>query len=91
VEVAAYRIITEAVANAIRHGRPSHCEVRLRTTGHALELIIADNGTGMRADATLGVGLTSMRERAAEVGGTFTIDSGSAGTTVTAGLPLERT
>jgi signal transduction histidine kinase len=54
-------------------------------------LIIADNGTGMAGDARLGVGLTSMRERAAEVGGTFMIDSGSAGTTVTARLPLERT
>jgi signal transduction histidine kinase len=89
VEVAAYRIITESVANAMRHGRPSQCDVVLRTRSGWLEVSIADDGSGVAADATPGVGLASMRERAAEVGGSFDIESGARGTTITARLPLE--
>jgi signal transduction histidine kinase len=91
VEVAAYRIITESVANAIRHGRPSHCEVTIATVGGALRLTVADNGSGITADTPPGVGLASMRERAAEVGGTLVIETGDAGTTITACLPVEST
>ena len=89
VEVAAYRIITEAVANAVRHGRPSHCDVTMTTTGRDFMVTVADNGTGIAADAAHGVGLASMRERAAEVGGTLSVDTGPTGTTITARLPLE--
>ena len=42
VEVAAYRIITESVANAIRHARPSHCDVTITTVGGALRLTVVD-------------------------------------------------
>ena len=91
VEVAAYRIITESVANAVRHGRPSHCDVAIATFGPDLVLTVADDGSGIAADATLGVGLASMRDRAAEVGGTLDVQSSGAGTTITARLPLELT
>ena len=91
VEVAAYRIITESVANAVRHGRPSHCDVAIATFGPDLVLTVADDGSGIAADATLGVGLASMRDRAAEVGGTLDVQSSAAGTTITARLPLELT
>jgi len=91
VEVAAYRIITESVTNAVRHGRPSHCDVTITTSGQALVLTVADNGQGIASDATPGVGLASMRERAAEIGGTLAIDSTTDGTTITARLPLELT
>jgi signal transduction histidine kinase len=89
VEVAAYRIITESVANAIRHGRPSHCDVTVRCDPGVLQVTVADDGRGVPEDAAPGVGLSSMRERAAEVGGTLTIDTGAAGTTITARLPTE--
>jgi signal transduction histidine kinase len=91
VEVAAYRIITESVANAIRHGRPSHCAVVLRISDGRLDITITDNGTGVADDATPGVGLASMRERAAEVGGSFDMQTGPTGTTVTARLPVGST
>ena len=91
VEVAAYRIITESVANAVRHGRPSHCEVAIAAEDGVLVLGVTDDGSGIAADATPGVGLLSMRERAAEVGGQLTVDTGPAGTTITARLPLELT
>jgi len=91
VEVAAYRIITESVANAVRHGRPSRCTVSIGTVDGDLELIIADNGSGISHDAKPGVGLASMSDRAGEVGGTLDVQSSPTGTTVTARLPLELT
>jgi two-component system, NarL family, sensor kinase len=51
-------------------------------------LRVRDDGAGVRPGAVPGVGLTSMEERAAEVGGAFRIDTGADGTTVTARLPL---
>jgi signal transduction histidine kinase len=89
VEVAAYRIVTESVANAIRHGAPSRCVVSIEATNGDLVLTIADDGRGIAADAVPGVGLASMRERAAEVGGGLDVSSDTGGTTVTARLPLE--
>jgi signal transduction histidine kinase len=91
VEVAAYRVVTEAVANAVRHGRPSQCTVSFGTTERDLVLTVTDNGTGISPDAVPGLGLTSMADRAAEVGGRFAVDTSAAGTTVTAYLPLELT
>jgi len=91
VEVAAYRIVTESVANAVRHGSPTHCGVTFTAVDGALVLRIVDDGRGIAADAIPGVGLSSMRERAAEVGGTLTVESGPTGTTITAQLPLEIT
>lgn len=91
VEVAAYRIVTEAVANAVRHGRPSRCAVNFAIEAGALVLTVADNGSGLAPDAVPGVGLASMTERAAEVGGALTVHSETSGTTVTARLPLELT
>jgi signal transduction histidine kinase len=91
VEVAAYRIVTEAVANAVRHGQPAHCEVVLTAADGRLDITVSDDGTGVGDGATPGVGLASMRERAAEVGGSFDLQTGPAGTTVIACLPCERT
>jgi signal transduction histidine kinase len=89
VEVAAYRIVSEAVANAVRHGRASTCTVRLAAAGGQLVLVVADNGTGILPSASAGVGLASMHDRAAELGGDLQIETGSAGTVVRSRLPLE--
>jgi len=89
VEVAAYRIATEAVANAVRHAEASTCTVSLRITGDDLLVEITDDGRGTPADAAPGVGSTSMRERAAEIGGALEVTTAAgAGTTVRARLPL---
>jgi signal transduction histidine kinase len=88
VEVAAYRIAVEAVANAVRHSRARHCEVRFADQD-GLTLEIVDDGIGLPHDARAGVGLTSMRERAAELGGRCEIGSRpDGGTRVHAWLPL---
>lgn len=89
VEVAAYRIATEAVSNAVRHAEASTCSVSLRLSDEDLLVEITDDGRGVPAGAVPGVGSTSMRERAAELGGSLDVTTGDgAGTTVRARLPL---
>jgi len=89
IEVAAYRIASAALANAARHARAQACWVKLRRTDEALEVEVADDGVGPPADFRAGVGITAMRERAAELGGSCTIGPrAGGGTLVRAILPL---
>lgn len=92
VEVAAYRIVSEALTNAARHAHARHCEIRIVCDG-ALNLEISDDGTGMPPAPHAGVGVASMRERAAELGGTCMIGPAAdhTGTRVLARLPLPAT
>ncbi|MFD0206201.1 MULTISPECIES: sensor histidine kinase [Saccharothrix] len=70
VELAAYRIVQEALTNARRHAPGAAVDVELHYTEEALRLRIRDNGPGPPAAAPVGGhGLTGMRERAAAVGG----------------------
>jgi signal transduction histidine kinase len=88
VEVAAYRIATEAMTNAVRHAGAAHCSVRL-VGGSDLTVIVEDDGAGLPPERRDGVGLVSMHERAAELGGECRVEGGpGGGTTVFARLPL---
>ena len=86
VEVAAYRIVTEALANVARHSTSPSADVRIAANGGGLRLEVTDAGTstGWRP----GVGMSSMRERATELGGTLEAGPGPAGGRVSALLPL---
>lgn len=90
VDLAAYRIISEALANAVRHSGAGTVHVRARREGEWLRLEVADDGRGIRADATAGVGLASMRARAEELNGRCVIGPApdGSGTVVSAVLPL---
>ena len=89
VEVAAYRVVQEALTNVVRHAQASACTVRLAVDAGALSVDVADDGRGLAADAVAGVGLSSMRERAAEMGGTCLVDDApGGGTRVHARLPV---
>jgi two-component system NarL family sensor kinase len=91
VEVAAYRIALEAMTNTTRHAHASSATVRVAIDG-ALHLEITDDGAGLPTGFRAGVGITSMRERAAELGGRCTVESRSpSGTCVRATLPLAAT
>jgi signal transduction histidine kinase len=79
VEVAGYRIVTEAITNAVRHADGSRCDVAISRSDGALTITVDDDGNGPPATVTPGVGLTSMRERAAELGGTLTVGAGQMG------------
>ena len=91
VEVACYRIAQEAIANASRHSGARSCHVGLSVDDyeHVLELEVADDGVGMPEGRQAGVGMSSMRERAEELGGTLSVEAlPQGGTRVLARLPL---
>lgn len=88
VEVAAYRITQEALNNVARHSHARHCTVQISVQDE-LRLEIGDDGMGLASDVRAGVGLISMRERAAELGGQCVVESRpGGGTRVLAWLPL---
>jgi signal transduction histidine kinase len=91
VEVAAFRIASEAMTNVARHSGATRCRVTIAVNG-SFELTVADNGRGTDQFLTRGVGWTSMQERAAELGGSCTISSRrpDAGLIVRAVLPFEQ-
>jgi signal transduction histidine kinase len=94
VEVAAYRIVQEAVNNAIKHARASVITVTLALSPAvavplSLAVEICDNGVGLSVDHPVGIGLHSMRERAEELGGQWMLSNRSeGGVRVMAYLPL---
>jgi signal transduction histidine kinase len=90
VEVAAYRIVQEALTNVVRHAEASECVIRLALDDahRTLRLEVRDDGRGLPSERGRGVGLASMRERAAELGGECVVESFPAGgTRVRASLP----
>jgi signal transduction histidine kinase len=90
VEVAVYRIAQEALTNVARHARATTCVVRLAVNAN-VTLEIVDDGVGIPAGRSAGVGLSSMHERAEELGGACTVEiSPEGGTRVLAHLPLEK-
>lgn len=86
VEVAMYRIAMEAITNVIRHAQAKNCVVRV-SLDENLRLEIQDDGQGLPEKIHAGVGLSSMRERVGELGGTLRITS-DAGTHIQVELPL---
>ena len=87
VEVAVYRIVIEALTNVARHAKSTNATVSLALRAEALEIEITDDGsTGTPWQA--GVGIASMGERAAELGGTLSAGSTPRGGRVHAVLPI---
>ena len=92
VEVAAYRIVQEALANVAHHARAAHCTIRFCLNGKKdnpiLEVEVIDDGLGLNGRGE-GLGLLSMRERAEELGGRLTVVAlPEGGTRVWAELPI---
>ncbi len=86
VEQAAYRIVDEALVNAMRHSGAESVTVQAMGSGRTLSVQVSDDGTGFDAHQPSVAGhhgVTGMIERAELVGGTLRIDSGNGGTTVT--------
>ncbi|MEV8373688.1 histidine kinase [Kribbella sp. NPDC056861] len=88
VEVAAYRIATEALTNVIRHSTATTAAIRVAVETDVLRVGVLDNGVNAEPEWTAGVGLGSMRERAAELGGRCEITFNGTGCSVDAVLPL---
>lgn len=80
VEVAAFRIVQEAVTNVARHARARRCAVRLENDGAALNVTVEDDGVGFEAAAPAGegrrgLGLVGIRERVADLNGSLRVES----------------
>lgn len=86
VEVAAYRIATEALTNVARHSGAEHAVLRLRCD-EALEISVVDDGA-TDGSWSSGVGLRAMRDRAVELGGSFLAGPTGTGGRVQAVLPV---
>jgi two-component system sensor histidine kinase UhpB len=91
VELAAYRIVQEAVHNAVKHARAARVDVSIRRVGPALAIEVVDDGDGLSSAAEgvhAGLGVQGMRERAAMLGGRCEIGpSTGGGVRVSAVLP----
>jgi signal transduction histidine kinase len=88
VEVAAYRIVQEALENVSKHSQARQCIIRF-ANHNGLEIEIMDDGIGLPPNLTPGIGLRSMHERSEELGGSCVIERGvNGGTRILAHLPI---
>jgi signal transduction histidine kinase len=91
IEVAAYYVASEALANTVKHAHASRAGLRARLCDGRLELIVSDDGRG-GADPSSGSGLTGLVDRVEAIGGTIHIDSRAGlGTAVHTRLPITPT
>ncbi|MGJ7910080.1 histidine kinase [Neobacillus sp. LXY-1] len=95
VEVAAFRILTEALVNVVRHSKATACSIRIlfnENQEHGLHMLIEDNGVGLSPRKNRekgGIGMESMNQRANELGGKFLVaHSEKGGTKITVFLPV---
>jgi PAS domain S-box-containing protein len=93
VSLCLYRVLQEALQNAVKHSRSRHIDVWLGSDASSVELIVRDSGIGFDPNAASqgrGLGLVAMKERLKLVGGDLTIDARhAAGTTIRARVPLD--
>jgi PAS domain S-box-containing protein len=90
VEITAYYVIAEALANVAKHAGATRAEVDAAEEDGVLRLVVADDGRGGAA-ARPGGGLEGLRDRVEALGGTLAVDaSGGRGTVVRAALPVGR-
>lgn len=94
-EIAAYRIVQEALSNVVRHAAATCCSVAVRQSDGVLTIAVSDDGCGFSpsdteiAGAAAGLGLIGIRERVTQLAGTLQVDSAHGqGTTVTVHLPI---
>jgi len=88
VETAAYRIVSEALTNAVRHAGAANVRVTIEASSAELAVTVSDDGRGFPEDTVPGTGLGSLTERAEEIGGSCEISSTSGGVRVRAVLPI---
>ena len=98
IETALFRVVQESLSNVHRHASSAAASIHLTRAADAVALEVHDHGRGFRDELThhdgtlrpgmLGVGISGMRERIAQLGGTFDVTSTDQGTTVRVRVPL---
>ena len=96
VETGLFRIVQEALTNVHRHSQAEAVHIKITARKGRLTLSIQDDGKGIPSDAlaktangSQGVGLSSMRERSALLGGTFDVETNSSGTLIVVSVPIQ--
>jgi two-component system NarL family sensor kinase len=97
VKTLIYRAAQEAISNIVRHAKATRVDLALSHTNGQLRLAVHDDGVGFdpgralagRPDLAAGIGLRSIREQAADLGGKLLVRSGPLGTTLEVFVPLE--
>jgi len=92
LEASVYRIVQEALTNAVKHGGATHARVEIREDDSTVHVVIRDDGAGFDPSAvSVGFGLLGMRERVELLGGTLEIESvPGSGATVKVSIPVQR-
>jgi signal transduction histidine kinase len=94
IEITIYRIVQEALVNAVRHAQATHADVIIERRADHVRILIEDNGVGFEPTLALEsgrLGLIGIRERAETLGGQLVIDSvPGTGTTLLVEVPYER-
>lgn len=89
VQAVVNRVVQESLSNVVRHSEADSCEVAIWQEGGDVAVRVDDNGKGLRTGSAAGSGLTGMRERVEEIGGSLTVSARlEGGTRVLARLPL---
>jgi signal transduction histidine kinase len=90
--VCVYRLVQEALSNAVRHSGAKNANVSVRQTPKSIIVRVSDDGRGFNSQRTRGLGLLGMEERVKRLAGTFTVESKPGhGITLTAELPFPPT
>ncbi len=90
-KVTVYRLVQEALNNAVRHSGARNARVRVDQSGPRIRVVVSDDGRGFNPDRVRGMGILGMEERVKRLGGNLTIESKpEQGTTLTAELPAPR-
>jgi signal transduction histidine kinase len=90
-KICIYRLVQEALNNAVRHSSARNARVKMDQTGDSIRVQVSDDGRGFDPQRVRGLGLLGMEERVRRLGGSLTIDSKPGhGTTLKAEFPLTR-
>jgi signal transduction histidine kinase len=88
-KICVYRLVQEALNNAVRHSQARNATVRVTSNGDGIAVEVKDDGRGFDPARTRGLGILGMEERVKRLGGTLAVKSAPGqGTMVTAELPL---
>ncbi len=87
VQQLCFHVVREALSNVIRHARAKSVQIKIESGAACVRVSVADDGSGVGAGQSDGVGLTGVRERLDLMGGRLTLESHARGTTVVAEIP----